>query len=136
MIKNTTQRVKSSMLSLLVGRPISALAGMLVLVLLSRLLPSEQYAVYFTIWAVVEILIIVSNFGLMLAVYRYVSASIVDGGKIIIHGPVFQLILLRTISLLLVGFLLTKVSSVLDGYIHFDVVPRGFIFFLAVINFF
>lgn len=106
MKKVTTQRVRQSMLSMLVARPLSAIGGLLVLVILSRMLPPQEYGIYFGLWAIAEILILASNVGLLHAVYRYVSADERMDGKIIPNGPVWQLIGWRSLTLLLVAALL------------------------------
>lgn len=100
MKKVTTQRVKQSMWSMLVGRPLSALGGFAVLLLLSRHLPAAEYGQYFSVWAMAEIVILASNIGLIHAVYRYVSADERLDGVLTPHGPVWQLVGWRVLSLL------------------------------------
>lgn len=100
MKKVTTERVKQSMWSMLVGRPLSALGGFAVLLLLSRHLPAADYGQYFTVWAMAEIVILASNIGLIHAVYRYVSADERLDGVLTPHGPVWQLVGWRVLSLL------------------------------------
>lgn len=84
-----------------IGRPISAVAGLLLLVLLSRLLSKDEYGIYFAVWAMAEIIILASNLGLMSAVYRYVSSNEVAQGGIIIEGPVWQFVGMRLLFLAL-----------------------------------
>lgn len=91
---------------MLVIRPLSALTGLLILALLSRRLPSEAYGLYFSIWAAVELLILVSNVGLMHAAYRYVSATQWQDGRLSIQGPAARLLAWRMASVLLFSLVL------------------------------
>ena len=88
-----------------VARPISALGGLLVLVVLSRALSESDYGLYFGLWASAEILILASNIGLLHAVYRYVSASELFDGRLLPRGPVLSLLgwRLATLGLAAVG---------------------------------
>lgn len=85
---------------MLIVRPVSAIGGLLALIALSRTLTASDYGRYFTFWAVVEILILVSNLGLLHAAYRYVSAIEWADGSVTINGPTSQLVAMRTLSLL------------------------------------
>jgi O-antigen/teichoic acid export membrane protein len=98
--KGISQRVRQSMLSMFVARPLSALGGLMVLVLLSRFLTPIEYAIYFSIWAICEIIILTSSLGLLQAVYRYISANELNSGMMVAHGPVMKLLLWRVITLL------------------------------------
>ena len=66
---------------MLVGRPLSAVAGFFVLILMSRWLPEKEYGSYFAFYALFEILILCSNFGLMHAVYRYTHMTEWTSGR-------------------------------------------------------
>ncbi|QLG88219.1 oligosaccharide flippase family protein [Chitinibacter bivalviorum] len=112
MTKATTQRVRQSMLSMLIARPISAVGGLLVLVFLSRLLQPQEYAIYFAIWAVAEIAILASNLGLLQAAYRYISASELSNGITVAHGPVVSFVVLRIMTLLAVASVLAFFPSI------------------------
>ncbi|RYG05511.1 MAG: hypothetical protein EOO07_30000 [Chitinophagaceae bacterium] len=113
--QSTSQRVKRSMLSMLIGRPISALGGLLVLVLLSRLLTKEEYGAYFALWALVEITILLSDPGVLHLIYRFVSASSNNQGQIMPKGPARQLLLTRCIALAIgAGILLIIPAHWLD----------------------
>ena len=101
MEKTTAQRVRGSVVSMFIARPISALGGLLVLIVLSRALPSSDYGLYFGLWASAEILILASNAGLLHAVYRYVSASERLDGRILPRGPVLPLLGWRIATLCL-----------------------------------
>ena len=107
MHKSTTHRVKNSMISMLIMRPISAIAGLLILILLSRFLTPSDYGNFFAIWAIVEILILASNLGLIHAVYRYVSAAEYSTGVISTNGPVWKFIWWRFCTLALAGYILS-----------------------------
>jgi|GEM_PF-1180745 len=97
--QSTAQRVKRSMFSMLIGRPISALGGLLVLVLLSRLLTKDEYGAYFALWALVEISILLSDPGVLHLIYRFVSASSNDQGQIMPKGPAPRLLISRILGL-------------------------------------
>ncbi|HEY6527196.1 MAG TPA: oligosaccharide flippase family protein [Cellvibrionaceae bacterium] len=113
--QSTSQRVKRSMLSMLIGRPISALGGLLVLVLLSRLLTKEEYGAYFALWALVEITILLSDPGVLHLIYRFVSASSNIQGQIMPKGPARQLLFTRCIALAIgAGILLIIPAHWLD----------------------
>lgn len=124
MKKVTSQRVKQSMLSMLVGRPLSALGGFAVLLLLSRYLPAAEYGQYFSVWAIAEIVILASNVGLIHAVYRYVSADERLDGVLTPHGPVWQLVGWRMLSLLPAAVLLPLVPAVGHWLGHADLAPQ------------
>lgn len=104
--QSTSERVKRSMVSMLFGRVISAIGGIFVLLLLSRLMPQSDYGIYFAVLAIVEICILASNFGLMHAAYRYVSANVDTSGNIYKNGPVWPLVFWRILSLVLAAALL------------------------------
>ena len=89
---------------MLIMRPISAIAGLLILIMLSRVLSSTDYGNFFAFWAVVEILILASNLGLIHAVYRYVSATEHADGVILTTGPVWHLVWWRFCTLAFTGF--------------------------------
>ncbi len=97
--QSTAQRVKRSMFSMLIGRPISAIGGLLVLVLLSRLLTKEEYGAYFALWALVEISILLSDPGVLHLIYRFVSASSNDQGQVMPKGPAPRLLISRILGL-------------------------------------
>ena len=97
--KATVQRVRQSVVSMFVARPISAVGGLLVLVVLSRTLSPADYGLYFGLWAAAEILILASNCGLHSAVYRYVSAAELEDGCFVPHGPVLSLLGWRLVTL-------------------------------------
>ncbi len=88
---------------MLIARPLSAISGLLILVLLSRTLSSDDYGIYFAIWALAEILILASNLGLIHAAYRYIHADEYIDGKLVPHGPVWRLIAIRLFSLLVLA---------------------------------
>ena len=90
------------MVSMLLGRPLSAIAGIFVLILLSRVLSPEDYGSYFAAWAITEILILASNTGVIHATYRYVSASETADGVTRPEGPIWSLLGWRVFSLILV----------------------------------
>lgn len=89
---------------MLIMRPISAIAGLLILIMLSRVLSSTDYGNFFAFWAIVEILILASNLGLIHAVYRYVSATEQTDGVILTTGPVWHLVWWRFCTLAFTGF--------------------------------
>ena len=100
-----------------VGKPLSAVAGLILLVMLSRNLAPEEYGAYFAVLAISEILILASNFGLMPAAYRYISATENFAGKILPKGPIGPFLLLRLISLLLAAVLLLSVpKSIIEPF--------------------
>jgi O-antigen/teichoic acid export membrane protein len=104
------------MVSMLIARPLSAVGGLLVLVILSRMLPAQDYGIYFGLWAISEILILASNVGLIHAVYRYVSADELLNGKIIPRGPVWKLIGWRMLSLACVATLLLAFPTFFQSF--------------------
>lgn len=99
--KATVQRVRQSIVSMFIARPISAVGGLLILILLSRTLSAGDYGLYFGLWAAAEILILASNLGLLHAVYRYVSAAELVDGRFVPHGPVLSLLGWRVATLCL-----------------------------------
>lgn len=82
------------------------MAGVATLLLLARLLSPQDYAAYVAVWASVEIVLLLSNFGLMHAAYRYVQSVELGAGRLQIQGPVGYLLLLRALSLPLGAILL------------------------------
>lgn len=123
------------MVSMLVGRPISAVGGLLVLILLSRYLPPREYGVYFALWALIEIIILCSNFGLLHAVYRYVSAVETIDRVIIPDGPVGSVIFWRCITLFFAGVFINYSSSVFLGVFDLENLRAEYIKIAALIIF-
>lgn len=132
--KKTSQRVKQSMLSTLLGRSLSAFGGLFLLILLSRKLSPNEYGLFFTIWAMAEIAILISNFGLIHAVYRYVSADEHHNGKIQAFGPIWQLVGLRCLSLLPVSLGLLTFPKI-TGMLGAKILTEEMIYYLAIIIF-
>lgn len=93
----------------------SAIAGLVTLVLLSRSLPPEAYAAYFALWAAVEIVVLASNGGLMHAAYRYIQARESSGGGLTIYGPARLLLGLRSLSLPLGALVFTLLPAAVFG---------------------
>lgn len=118
---------------MLIARPLSALAGLSILVLLSRSLPSTAYGIYFAVWAMAEIIILASNFGLLNAAYRYVHADERQSGLIVPYGPVWRLILLRVLSLVVGIGILFIASFPLDKFIELKTVSINVSAILALI---
>lgn len=116
----------------LIVRPIAALMGLFVLVLMARQLSSVEYGAYFAVWALVEILILVSGFGLMQAAYRYVSAAEWRDGRVDLEGPILQLLTLRFLLLLFSGCVLVCVEQFWTGLSQFfSIYSSGLIFLVA-----
>lgn len=109
--RGTAQRVRRSVLSMFIGKPISAVAGLLLLVLLSRHLDPIDYGSYFAVLAIAEILILASNLGLMPAAIRYLGAHQLATGELVPYGPVKTFVVLRTATLMLSAALLLFFSS-------------------------
>lgn len=120
---------------MLIARPLSAIGGLLVLVLLSRLLPSAAYGMYFAVWAVIEILILASNIGLLHAAYRYISATEWDDGNFHIQGPLWQLVFWRVISLVTVGSVLIVLPTISDLPLITIPIPTALVTCIALIIF-
>lgn len=107
MHKKTSERVRQSMVSMLIMRPFSAISGFLSLIILSRLLSVTDYALYFLCWAIIEIFVLASNFGLINIAYRYISASESKSSIVLPQGPVLKLLLYRLITLLITSVMLS-----------------------------
>ncbi|MFG6447284.1 oligosaccharide flippase family protein [Roseateles sp. BYS180W] len=98
-----TLRAKKGLKSIVISKPLSAFAGLATLFLLSRYVDKVEYAAYFAVWASVEIILIISQFGLMHIGYRYIRSEVQADGRIVIDGPVRETVVLRTFSLFSVG---------------------------------
>lgn len=118
---------------MLISRPLSAVGGLLVLVVLSRLLPTAEYGIYFAVWAIVEILILSSNLGLLHAAYRYVSASEWSDGSIHLQGPVWKLLAWRIVSLLFFSTALLALPPVTTMFSDKYLIAAELLPFIAVI---
>lgn len=118
---------------MLIARPLSALGGLAVLVLLSRLLSAVDYGVYFAMWAIVEITILSSNLGLLHAAYRFVSSSEWVDGSIHLHGPMKQLIAWRGFSLLVFSSLLLALPSIAENFFKLGSIASALVPFIALI---
>lgn len=85
-------------------KPISALGGICLLLMLAQGLPAADYGVYFSFWALIEISVLVSNFGAFHAVYRYVHASVDrETGRLKVFGPLGVIACYRIGTLILVA---------------------------------
>ena len=120
---------------MLIARPLSAVGGLLVLILLSRKLSTDEYGIYFALWASAEILMLASNVGLLYAVYRYVNADERMDGKIIPRGPVWSLVGWRSLSLLTVSVSLLFFPSLLHSFSSDSALSLSLIPLLAVVVF-
>lgn len=119
---------------MLIVRPLSALGGLIALIALSRTLNSADYGAYFAFWAVVEILILLSNLGLLHTAYRYVSATEWANGQITINGPALQLLVLRVGSLIAFAALLFAFPDVFHTFIAMDGGTRAMIPAIAIVT--
>lgn len=118
---------------MLIARPLSAVGGVLVLIVLSRQLTPIDYGVYFAIWAIVEILILSSNVGLLHAAYRYVSAGEWSDGRIHLQGPIWQLIFWRLISLLIFSTMLFALPPISAYFFNGGSVAKNSLHLIALI---
>lgn len=118
-----------------VARPISALGGFLILIILSRALSKSDYGIYFALWASAEILILASNIGLVQSVYRYVSASELLDGQLHPHGPVFSLLGWRVVTLSLAAIGAANFPALLTTLAGIPSLPEGVPLIFAVIVF-
>lgn len=119
---------------MLILRPLSAMGGLVALIALSRTLTSTDYGAYFTFWAVVEILILLSNLGLLHTAYRYISATEWANGQITINGPARQLLIWRVGSLIAFTALLFTFPDVFRAFIAMDGGTRALIPAIAVVT--
>lgn len=118
-----------------VARPISALGGLLVLIVLSRTLSKSDYGIYFALWASAEILILASTFGLVQSVYRYVSAAELFTGQLCPQGPVFPLLGWRVITLSLAAIGAASFPAILASLAGIPSLPEWVPLIFAVIVF-
>lgn len=136
MIKSTSQRVKQSMASMLLLRPISAISGLVSLIILSRLLSVEDYGLYFFYWAVIEILILGSNCGLIYLAYRYIAATEDKKGLILPTGPISKLILSRLATLIIASLFIFLFPDVVVNSNAAERLTGSFVLLVASIMFF
>lgn len=117
-VHSTSERVKRSLIMVLIGRSLSAMAGLLVLVLLSRLMEKDQYGQYFALWAIIEILILTSDPGIIHLIYRYVSATEISNKTILPNGPVKIFLCLRMLFLIVASIILFLLPQHLFEYLN------------------
>lgn len=85
-------------------KPVSALGGVALLLMLAQGLSAAEYGAYFSFWALVEISVLISNFGAFHAVYRYVHASPAQQpGRLKVFGPLGSIAAYRLCTLVLAG---------------------------------
>jgi O-antigen/teichoic acid export membrane protein len=84
--------------SALTLKPVSALIGIGFLIALVRVSTTEAYAVYVAAWAMIEVVILLSNAGSLPAAYRYVHRTSLESAAP--EGPVKEIVGLRVGSLL------------------------------------
>ena len=136
MHKPANFRARNGLLSILISRPFSALAGLITLLLLSRVLSPKEYSMYFALWAAVEIVLLASNLGLMHAAYRYIQGQ--EGGassQMIVFGPVRKLVALRCVALFVgVAVFLVLPVSILGPVEQGS--SRAFLIAFALVTFF
>lgn len=135
MEKATVQRVRQSVVSMFVARPISAVGGLLILAVLSRNLSPSDYGLYFGLWAAAEILMLASNFGLLQAVYRYVSATELEDGSFVPRGPVLPLLGWRVATLCLAATAAALFPKLLTSLADMPPFATGVSFLFAAIVF-
>lgn len=119
---------------MVIGRPLSAVCGLLVLVFLSRYLTKNDYGLYFTIWAVTELIILASNLGLFNAAYRYISSRELSNGGVLVEGPVWHFTILRFIFLTMAATLIVKLSAYIpDELLNRSAINKYGIYLSAII---
>lgn len=134
MYKATSQRVKKGLLQMVIGRPLSAICGLLVLIFLSRYLTKNDYGLYFTVWAVTELVILASNLGLFNAAYRYISSKELTNGGLLVEGPVWHFTILRFIFLSMAAVVVAKLSIYIpDELINRSAINKYGIYLSAII---
>ena len=134
MYKATSQRVKKGLLQMVIGRPLSAICGLLVLIFLSRYLTKNDYGLYFTVWAVTELVILASNLGLFNAAYRYISSKELTSGGLLVEGPVWHFTILRFIFLSMAAVVVAKLSIYIpDELINRSAINKYGIYLSAII---
>lgn len=134
MQKSITERVRQSFVPMLIARPVSAIGGLLVLILLSRNLALADYGSYFTVWAAAEILILASNGGLVHAAYRYISATEMSDGSLHPKGPTDLLIIARAMTLIAASVISYSVVTANVPFVA-DLIDPRYGIFLAIIVF-
>jgi O-antigen/teichoic acid export membrane protein len=100
----TSEKVRKGVISLAIARPISAMGGLFLLVVLSRFLPVEEYGVYFAVLAIIELAILFSDFGVSSVIFRSIKSEIYTTGLVVPLGPLPKIVLIRGVSVVF-GFL-------------------------------
>ncbi|MCC5647817.1 hypothetical protein LC607_33895 [Nostoc sp. CHAB 5824] len=117
--------------SALMLKPMSALIGIIYLVVLVRAASTESYAVYVAAWAIIEIATLVSNAGSLPAAYRYVNRT--SGSAYSPAGPVFPILALRAITLICTVPIIFVILQFQDGSPSLAALLAVFPIFAAII---
>lgn len=83
--------------SVIALKPVSALIGIVYLLLLIRGLDKSEYAIYVAGWAIIEIVTLLTNAGTLTAAYRYIYR--LSDSNAAPAGPVTAILLIRVITL-------------------------------------
>lgn len=133
MEKGVAGRVRRSLGALTILKPLSAVLGLVVLVVLSRTLSPSEYGAYFSALAISEIAMLVSNFGLIHAAYRYVHAVEGDDGKLIPYGPLEIFLIARLGTLVLAITVGALICSLMPSQLINRFVAPSVLCFVAII---
>lgn len=133
MERGVSSRVRRSIRALILLKPLSAVFGLFVLVILSRALSPSEYGGYFSALAIVEITILISNCGLLHAAYRYVSATEGANGKLTPHGPLEIFLIARLATLFVTICVGAFIVTLLPSHIITRIVSSSILWYVAII---
>lgn len=95
----STQKVRRSLAHFAIGRVISGLISLTMLVAMVRLLPAADYGVYVTFVALLEIVLLVSNLGAYPFAQRYITEAIFASNKGYLPALAWGSVLYRGLTL-------------------------------------
>jgi O-antigen/teichoic acid export membrane protein len=127
------ERILRGLLHFVLGKGVSAIAGMFAILLVIRSLSIESFAAYSVLVALVEMLTAISGLGLAHALLRYVPELYANHYQISLRNFVYGAIGLRSVVMLLAAILAYLFSDKLAPHIGLGSVVMAFQVFLLVV---
>jgi O-antigen/teichoic acid export membrane protein len=124
---------RRSLIYFFAGKASAALSGFIVLTLMLRLLPTPVFGTYVALVAITEIFYLLTNFGLSYFAQRYVPELRIYASPDKFARYIGWLLLLRTITGLLFGFLFVAAGSVWVDALDFTLSDQELRLFFVVL---
>ena len=127
------KRIQQSLIYFIMGKGVSAVAGVFVMLLVIRELSVESFAAYSVLVALVEMLSAISGLGLAHVLMRYVPELYSKHYQVSLRNLIYGSLGLRSIVLLLAAFVAYQFAGELAPHVGLGSVISAFKVFLLVV---